>query len=168
MCDRSSDPTQYDGAAPDDASSRAPSRSGAALTARQRSALAAYAETGDYDAAARRLGINVQTYKNTLHIVYRKLDVTSAIGAFRALGWLVPRVKAETEVEYVRRMISEMHRRLVLPPEHGADSIDAAIGYALNDCERAILRALYASNSTNPQVRSMSRFVTEGVTEADE
>ena len=91
MCDRSSDPTQYDGAAPDDASSRVSAGSGAALTARQRSALAAYAETGDYDAAARQLGVNLQTYKNTLQVVYRKLDVTGAIDAFRVLGWLVPR-----------------------------------------------------------------------------
>lgn len=54
---------------------------------------------------------------------------------------------AESEGDYVRRMFRELHRRLVLPPEHGADSIDAAIGYALNDCEAAVMDALAASNT---------------------
>jgi hypothetical protein len=54
---------------------------------------------------------------------------------------------AESEGDYVRRVFRELHRRLVLPPEHGADSIDAAIGYALNDCETAVMAALYASNT---------------------
>jgi hypothetical protein len=61
---------------------------------------------------------------------------------------------AESEGDYVRRTIREMHRRLVLPPEHGADSIDAAIGYALNDCEERVMAALYASNSTDPADRA--------------
>lgn len=77
------------GAAPGDATSRASSRPGAALSPRQHEALRAYAETGDYGAAARLIGANHQTFKNTMHDAYRKLGVTSAIDAFRALGWLV-------------------------------------------------------------------------------
>ena len=127
MCDRSSDPTQYDGAAPDDASSRASSRSGAALTPRQREALAAYAETGEYDAAARRIGANLQTYKNTLQVVYRKLGVTGAIDAFRVLGWLSARERPSAlDVETLARAMVNADLDDIPEPDDILDSMPEA------------------------------------------
>ena len=59
-------------------------------------AMAAYAATGDMHQAADTLGLSFFTVRNQLHVARAKLDVTSSIDAFRALGWL--RVPRTTEV----------------------------------------------------------------------
>ena len=61
-----------------------------ALTPAERRTLAAYAESGDYQAVADLLGLSLFTIRNQLSTAYRALGVTSAIDAFRVLGWLVP------------------------------------------------------------------------------
>ena len=59
-----------------------------APTRHQLDVLAACIGEGSQKAAADRLGISYQTVKNTLHELYFRLDVTSEIGAMRALGWV--------------------------------------------------------------------------------
>lgn len=51
--------------------------------------LAAYAETGDKRAAAERLGVTRMYFKTVVADAYLRLDVHTAIDAFRAMGWLV-------------------------------------------------------------------------------
>lgn len=58
------------------------------LTPRQFEAMVRYGEYGTQKAAARAMGISVQTHKNLVSEAYRKLDVTTAIEAFLILGWL--------------------------------------------------------------------------------
>lgn len=59
------------------------------LTARQYQALQEYATQGDMKRAAYVLGCSLQTMKNHVSDSYRRLEVDNALGAFRALGWLV-------------------------------------------------------------------------------
>jgi len=58
------------------------------LSTRQLAALVAYARAGDQRQAAFVLGISINTLKFYLTETYQALDVTNAIEAFRAIGWL--------------------------------------------------------------------------------
>ena len=55
---------------------------------RQVECLRAYAEVGDQRQAAQRVGVTYETYKNYMTRAYRRLGVSSAVSAFRVLGWL--------------------------------------------------------------------------------
>jgi DNA-binding CsgD family transcriptional regulator len=50
--------------------------------------LAMYADSGSQQAVAANLNLKLQTVKNHLQTVYRKLEVNSAIAAFKRMGWL--------------------------------------------------------------------------------
>lgn len=73
-------------------------------------------------AVAGKLGISEQTIKNHLTTIYRKLDVTGLIGAYRRLGWLaVNRDEAERaagvaelrdQVEHTLASLAELQRSL--------------------------------------------------------
>jgi len=55
-------------------------------------ALLAYARTGDRRSAAASLGLSLGVFNNALSKAFEQLGVTTAIDAFRAIGWLrVPR-----------------------------------------------------------------------------
>ena len=58
------------------------------LTVRQAEVLTAYLRTGSYQGAARQLGMPLQSVKNHLTAVYRRLGVDNALGAAKAIGWL--------------------------------------------------------------------------------
>ena len=51
-------------------------------------ALLAYARTGDRRAAAVSLGVSLGVFNNALSKAFEQLGVTTAIDAFRAVGWL--------------------------------------------------------------------------------
>lgn len=59
------------------------------LNNRERQAMELYATLGTQKAVAAAMGVSLQTAKNYFGAVYQKLDVTTAIDAFRELGWLV-------------------------------------------------------------------------------
>lgn len=59
-----------------------------ALSVREIEILLELMEGQGSKAVAGKLWISEQTVKNHLTAVYRKLDVTSLIGAYRRLGWL--------------------------------------------------------------------------------
>ena len=61
------------------------------LTAREMEVLREIATTGDrIEMVASRLDMNYQTAKNHLSNAYAALGVRNIVGAFIALGWLVP------------------------------------------------------------------------------
>jgi len=68
------------------------------LTPREVEVLAAYAELGDWQAVATRLGIGCQTTKSHANAAYGKLGVDGAIGALRAMRWLTPPTDGELAV----------------------------------------------------------------------
>lgn len=57
-------------------------------TPRQLDVIGAYVRTGSEKAAAAALGISIQTVKNDLSSLYRRLGVTKAMEALTALGWV--------------------------------------------------------------------------------
>lgn len=57
-------------------------------TGRQIACLAAYMRTGSQKAAAAEVGVTVQTFRNYMKTLYARLDVTGAITAASALGWI--------------------------------------------------------------------------------
>ena len=61
---------------------------GRRLAPREVVVLSVYAQTGDYREVAVAMGISRTTVGHLLGLAYRKLGVSSAIDAFRALGWL--------------------------------------------------------------------------------
>lgn len=67
-----------------------PHRLGMPLTRRQQEALRLYAELGQREAVAQRMGLSLCTVMDHLHGAYVRLGVTDCIAAFRALGWLRP------------------------------------------------------------------------------
>lgn len=74
------------------------------LTPRELEALAAYAANGSYKAAAYALSVSEDTLRHHLHNAYEKLDVGTALDAFRALRWLrVPRFRMVGGVDAARQ-----------------------------------------------------------------
>lgn len=65
-----------------------PSHEPKPLTPRQLEVMAAIAVTGSQKDAAASLGISVHTVKRHADIVYERLDVSSYVEVWRALGWL--------------------------------------------------------------------------------
>lgn len=63
---------------------------GLPLTTREHDVLRMYALCGDQSMVAHELGVSTHHVRNTLSDVYAKLGCTSAIGAFRLMGWLRP------------------------------------------------------------------------------
>jgi len=61
---------------------------GQPLSPRERQILRAYLECERIKEVAAVLGLSPQTVKNYLHDAYKKLDVTSNLGAFKAMGWI--------------------------------------------------------------------------------
>ena len=59
------------------------------LSRRQLEALRLYAEIGNQQEVAHRMGIAYKSCRDLLSTAYRELDCLSAIEAFRVLGWLV-------------------------------------------------------------------------------
>lgn len=59
-----------------------------ALSMREVEILLALMEGGGSKGVAGQLSVSDQTIKNHLTSIYRKLDVTGLIGAYRRLGWL--------------------------------------------------------------------------------
>jgi len=61
------------------------------LTEREMEILREIATTGDrVEMVASRLDMSYQTAKNHLNSAYRALGVRNIVGAFIALGWLIP------------------------------------------------------------------------------
>ena len=59
-------------------------------TPAQVAALAAYMRLASQKAAARERGVSIQTFRNHLTGLYQRLEVTNAIEAATALGWVHP------------------------------------------------------------------------------
>lgn len=57
-------------------------------SSRQLQIMEAYVRTGSQKATAFECGISIQTVKNHLTSLYARLDVSGAMGALRALGWI--------------------------------------------------------------------------------
>lgn len=100
----------------------------APLSLREWTILRAKATGAVEQVIAHDLGLSVQTVKNHLSRIYRKLDVTNAIEAFVAKGWLVIPA-AERLVLYVATdelsAIEADARTLVDRARHVADETEA-------------------------------------------
>lgn len=107
-----------------------------ALTLREWAILRAKATGAVEQAISADLGLSVQTVKNHLSRIYRKLDVTNAIEAFGSVGWLhVPAVQrlplfvASDEVSAIERdarTLVERARQVADETEAFADGLARA------------------------------------------
>ena len=79
------------------------------LSPREHAALKAYAELGVQKHAAQHMGISYQTYKNHMTAAYRRLGVTTAIGAFWALGWLSLEPSPAASLADIEARLSAIH-----------------------------------------------------------